>query len=143
MCSKSFSRKDNLHKHRKTHGVMGPYVCESCGKSFVVKHYYLMHKASHGSPDSPEENLPYRCDICYKGFSVKQYLTTHKLRHRGKVAAGEAESQEPANSSPLSTVNTAAITPVYHVTTSNNTTYLTSVGAGSQLGDSYRRLPSS
>lgn len=67
LCNKSFSRKDNLHKHRKTHGVAGPYVCETCGKSFVVKHYYLMHKTSHSTSDIPDDQLPYRCDICFKG----------------------------------------------------------------------------
>lgn len=31
LCHKHFSRKDNLHKHRTTHGVTGPLVCEVCG----------------------------------------------------------------------------------------------------------------
>lgn len=62
--------QDNLRKHRKTHGIAGPYVCEICHKSFVVKHYYLMHKATHATSETPEEPIeapPFRCDVCNKG----------------------------------------------------------------------------
>uniref|UniRef100_A0A8D8WDM3 Zinc finger protein 436 n=2 Tax=Cacopsylla melanoneura TaxID=428564 RepID=A0A8D8WDM3_9HEMI len=97
ICGKMFSRKDNLHKHRKTHGITGPYVCDYCGKSFVVKHYYTMHIANRGCPESKEAAasaaggdgsaptpFQYRCDICFKTFVSAEFLKTHKGRHRNR-----------------------------------------------------------
>jgi transposase-like protein len=80
MCGKSFSRKDNLLKHRKTHGIAGPFVCQTCGKSFVVKHYYQIHIASHS------KDQPFVCETCGKKFAQKQYLVTHQHRHNRKAA---------------------------------------------------------
>jgi len=37
LCQKHFSRKDNLHKHRTTHGVTGPLVCEVCGWFYILE----------------------------------------------------------------------------------------------------------
>lgn len=42
LCQKHFSRKDNLHKHRTTHGVTGPLVCEICGKSLNIHNCALL-----------------------------------------------------------------------------------------------------
>lgn len=112
LCHKHFSRKDNLHKHRTTHGVTGPLVCEVCGwyyildilnnlpefhvkvkmvivlgKSFIVKHYYDMHMATHNEVEDIQ--LPYECDICKKRFATSQFLVTHRFRHRTKGFTNE------------------------------------------------------
>ncbi|CAA9994356.1 unnamed protein product [Nesidiocoris tenuis] len=53
VCGKSFSRKDNVSKHRKTHDAPAaqnnrtPCICEFCGIHFAIRPYYLMHKNKH------------------------------------------------------------------------------------------------
>lgn len=71
---------------------------QTCGKSFVVKHYYLMHLNTHApaliNVAGTQDPLPYKCDVCDKAFSVKQYLATHKLRHRSKSNTAAAAAQQ-------------------------------------------------
>lgn len=54
------------------------------GKSFIVQHYFLMHKANHGNVET--EELPFQCDICKKGFVKEEFLNRHKVRHRVRNA---------------------------------------------------------
>lgn len=56
----------------------------SAGKSFIVQHYFLMHKANHGNVET--EELPFQCDICKKGFVKEEFLNRHKVRHRVRNA---------------------------------------------------------
>lgn len=65
----------------------------STGKSFVVKHYYMMHMSNHNCAESKQalensgENPPpfqYRCDICLKTFVSAEFLKNHKSRHRNR-----------------------------------------------------------
>lgn len=55
------------------------------GKSFIVKHYYDMHMATHNDVD--DSQLPYVCDICKKRFATSQFLVTHRFRHRTKTCS--------------------------------------------------------
>lgn len=61
-----------------------PVLCitwyESVGKSFIVQHYFLMHKANHGNAEM--EEFQFQCDICKKGFVKEEFLNRHKVRHR-------------------------------------------------------------
>jgi len=62
------------------------------GKSFIVKHYYDMHMATHN--DVEDIQLPYVCDICKKRFATSQFLVTHQLRHRTKGYTNNIKSDE-------------------------------------------------
>lgn len=53
------------------------------GKSFIVKHYYDMHMATHNEVD--DNQLPYVCDICNQRFATSQFLVTHRFKHQIKV----------------------------------------------------------
>lgn len=51
--------------------MAGPYVCETCNKSFVLKHYYTVHKLSHKSVKTPEkETDPLEPDPITKPLKV-------------------------------------------------------------------------
>lgn len=53
------------------------------GKSFIVKHYYDMHMATHNEIE--DNQLPYVCDICNKRFATSQFLVTHRFKHQIKA----------------------------------------------------------
>lgn len=61
------------------------------GKSFIVKHYYDMHIATHDEDD--DSQLPYVCDICKKRFATSQFLVTHRFRHRIKTDEVKTDSE--------------------------------------------------
>lgn len=52
------------------------------GKSFIVKHYYDMHMATHNEVE--DDQLPYVCDICKKRFATSQFLVTHQFKYHTK-----------------------------------------------------------
>lgn len=53
------------------------------GKSFIVKHYYDMHMATHNEVE--DNQLPYVCDICNKRFATSQFLVAHRFKHQTKI----------------------------------------------------------
>lgn len=59
------------------------------GKSFIVKHYYDMHMATHNEVD--DSQLPFVCDICKKRFATSQFLVTHRFRHRTKAYSNDGK----------------------------------------------------
>ena len=52
-------------------------VCETCGKCFMSKSYFKIHRRIHSG-----EN-PYNCNVCDKSFAQKCHLTRHQLTHSG------------------------------------------------------------
>jgi len=61
------------------------------GKSFIVKHYYDMHMATHNEVE--DSQLPYVCDICKKRFATSQFLVTHQFRHPTKGYTNSIKSE--------------------------------------------------
>lgn len=65
--------KKHILRHRLD--MEKAFVCDVCGKSFVVLGAFNRHKAIHG------DDLPYKCDLCpYKGRfneSLKMHMRTH------------------------------------------------------------------
>lgn len=68
-----------------------------CGKSFVIKHYYLVHRETHDKeeleekealftpPPPPPTSTTYKCHLCGKAFLQKPALATHlRIRHPKK-----------------------------------------------------------
>ena len=102
VCKRSFTQKDRLNKHMRTHTRRTPYACCYCGMKFSWKyslksheriHYRIktytcyfcdmrfsgktalnMHKRIHYN-----EN-PYTCDVCMKQFVYKAQLIRHNKR---------------------------------------------------------------
>ncbi|XP_069460827.1 zinc finger protein interacting with ribonucleoprotein K-like isoform X2 [Ambystoma mexicanum] len=77
-CSKTFSRKQYLVDHKKTHVGARPYQCTQCEKSFSKKDNLFVHKRAHTG------ERPYHCVICDKSFSQKGVLNRHQRIHIGE-----------------------------------------------------------
>jgi len=61
------------------------------GKSFIVRHYYDMHMATHNEVD--DNQLPYVCDICKKRFATSQILVNHQFKHQTKGYTNDDKSE--------------------------------------------------
>lgn len=77
ICSKSFSKRDNLKKHEIIHRGEKPYLCEECGKSFARKQDLNVHRRYHSGV------RPYACSLCDKKFHSYSGLKSHQNRHNG------------------------------------------------------------
>ncbi|CAI9744277.1 zinc finger 239-like [Octopus vulgaris] len=78
ICGKSFSRSGNLTTHSRIHSDEKPYLCNTCGKSFSNGSALTKHKHIHAG------EKPYRCDICGKSFTQTGSLTIHIRIHTGE-----------------------------------------------------------
>ncbi|CAI9732998.1 zinc finger protein 470 [Octopus vulgaris] len=78
ICSKNFSRRDNLERHKSTHFNEKLYSCDICQKSFSRKSYLRVHHRIHTG------EKPFVCDRCGFAFSRKDHLLKHKKNNQGE-----------------------------------------------------------
>lgn len=78
-CSKSFSRKDNLERHKLTHSNEKLFSCDICQKSFSRRSYLSVHRRIHTG------EKPFVCDRCGFAFSRKDHLLKHKRANEGQL----------------------------------------------------------
>ena len=65
-CNKTYSSKDSLKKHLKTHkSVREEFPCKVCNKTFFSKNGFQSHT------QVVHENLTHKCKICDKVFKQK------------------------------------------------------------------------
>lgn len=83
VCSKSFTRKDNLAEHLKAHaGIMNrkkkKFTCDFCMKEFNGLALLNIHVRTHTG------ERPYACDICEKRFPSSGAMKKHRRMHTGE-----------------------------------------------------------
>ncbi|XP_069470647.1 zinc finger protein 37A-like [Ambystoma mexicanum] len=76
-CEKTFSKKEYLYRHRRTHMGVRPHQCPDCNKSFRRRDTLLVHKRTHTG------ERPYWCAICDKSFNQVGALNRHHRTHLG------------------------------------------------------------
>lgn len=106
-CGRSFSHKNSLVYHMRSHSGERPHQCEVCGKSFFAASALKVHKRLH-SGDKPykcedcgrhfrqwgdlkyhstsihSEQKQFQCEYCGKDFARKYSLIVHRRIHTGE-----------------------------------------------------------
>ncbi|KAL7831812.1 hypothetical protein AOLI_G00293600 [Acnodon oligacanthus] len=73
----------SLKEHMPLHGMVKPFMCEKCGKTFVYNYALRNHMFTHtdaGEEPRAEKN-PQRCDVCGKCYSSTYALKMHQRLH--------------------------------------------------------------
>ena len=76
-CPKTFSRKNNLSRHKLLHTEKKSFICTSCPKAFFRRQDLTRHFKVHSGEKA------FSCRVCSKAFSRKDSLTLHFRTHNG------------------------------------------------------------
>jgi hypothetical protein len=76
-CQKSYTLKNVLLAHLRTHYGIKPFVCSYCNKSFNEKGNLKTHVRIHTG------ERPFKCKKCNKGFKALGQLKDHLISHTG------------------------------------------------------------
>ncbi|CAH0557112.1 unnamed protein product [Brassicogethes aeneus] len=82
VCSKMFTTKYFLKKHKRLHTGEMPYTCSQCSKSFTFQQSYHKHMLYHSS------EKPYVCNECGRAFKELSTLQNHARIHSGERPFG-------------------------------------------------------
>ena len=75
-CDKVFTDPSNLQRHIRTNHVGARcHACPECGKTFATSSGLKQHTHIHSSVK------PFRCEVCYKSYTQFSNLCRHKRMH--------------------------------------------------------------
>ncbi|KAL8164734.1 UNVERIFIED_CONTAM: hypothetical protein K2H54_003585 [Gekko kuhli] len=75
-CGESFSWKESLQVHQRTHAPDRGHACPVCGKTFSRHGNLLIHQRLHTG------ELPFSCPDCDRSFPSRASLVVHSRFHR-------------------------------------------------------------
>ncbi|KAK3587409.1 hypothetical protein CHS0354_028788 [Potamilus streckersoni] len=80
VCSKVFTRQQNLLRHKMVHELGKRYQCALCLGRFTRKESLERHRVRHTG------ERPFQCDSCGKSFTQKGHLQRHrKINHPNTI----------------------------------------------------------
>ena len=78
MCNTDFKVKDDLVRHKKTHGIKCSFRCDICDREFCSAGNLRRHTQLHTN------ERPFRCKVCLDTFNRADYLLIHERTHTGE-----------------------------------------------------------
>lgn len=78
VCSKMFTTKYFLKKHKRLHSGEMPYKCTLCDKTFTFQQSYHKHRLYH------KDDKPHTCATCGRSFKELSTLHNHERIHTGE-----------------------------------------------------------
>ncbi|CDQ63627.1 unnamed protein product [Oncorhynchus mykiss] len=78
ICGKDFLMLFRMKEHMRAHTGERPFPCRDCGKGFSRRRSLKRHRLIH------TEGRPFLCTDCGKRFSTEASLKSHRLIHTGE-----------------------------------------------------------